>query len=80
MTGVHGGDLATPGMKAQYATAKAALQKHFELESKRELYGVEFQTRKRRSGELWEELGDNLRLLADKAFSDLEEKAREQLS
>jgi len=35
---------AYPEVKAQYETAKAALQKHFELESKRELYAVEFQT------------------------------------
>jgi len=34
----------TPEVKAQYETAKAVLQKRFELESKRELYAVEFQT------------------------------------
>ena len=70
----------TNEVKAHYETAKAALRKRFEPESKRELYAVEFQTRKRRHGEPWEELGDSLRLLADKAFPELEDKAREQLS
>jgi len=70
----------TPEVKAQYETAKAALQKRFVPESKKELHAVEFQTRKRRHGELWEELGDSLCLLADKAFPELENKAREQLS
>jgi len=41
----------TPEVKAQYETTKAALQKRFEPESKRELYAVEFQTRKCRDGE-----------------------------
>ena len=59
---------------------KLQKQHCFEPESKRELYAVEFQTRKRRHGEPWEELGDSLRLLADKAFPELENKAREQLS
>ena len=66
--------------KGHYDTAKDALWKRFEPDSRRELYAVEFQTRKRHRGEAWEELGDNLRLLADKAFPDLEDKAKEQLS
>ena len=36
--------------------------------------------RKRHHGEAWEELGDNLCLLANKAFPDLEDKAKEQFS
>ena len=66
--------------KAQYATAKSALRKRFEPDSRRELYAVEFQTRRRQQGESWAELADNLRLLADKAFPNLEEPAKEQLS
>ena len=66
--------------KADYNAAKAALRKRFEPESRRDLYVVEFQTRRRLKGESWEELGDNLRILADKAFPDLEDKAKEQLS
>ena len=66
--------------KACYDTAKAALRKRFEPDSRRELYAVEFQTWKRNRGEAWEELADTLRLLADRAFPDLQDKAKEQLS
>ena len=66
--------------KAQYATAKASLRKRFEPDSRRKLYAVDFQTRRRQQGESWAELADNLRLLADKAFPNLEDAAKEQLS
>ena len=66
--------------RAQYSTAEAALRKRFEPDSKREVYVAEFHTRKRYPGERWEELADNMRLLADKAFPDLDDRAREQLS
>ena len=41
---------------------------------------MEFQTRKRNRGEAWEELADTLHLLADRAFPDLQDQAKEQLS
>ena len=66
--------------KASYGTAKATLRKRFEPDSRRDLYVLEFQTRKRGSGEAWEELADALRLLADKAFPHLQDEAKEQLS
>ena len=66
--------------KSHYDTAKAALRKRFEPDSRRELYAVEFQTRKRNRGESWEELADTLRLLADRAFPELQDQAKEQLS
>ena len=66
--------------KATYATAKEALKKRFEPECRRDLYVVEFQTRKRNNCEVWEELADALCLLADKAFPDLQDKAKEQLT
>ena len=59
---------------------KSTLRKRFEPDSRRELYAVKFQTRRRQKGELWAELVDNLRLFADKVFPDLEEPAKEQLS
>ena len=59
---------------------KKSLKERFELESRRELYLSEFSTRKRKSGEGWAEYADELRVLADKAFPELEEKAREQLA
>ena len=67
-------------VKAEYSTDIAALRKHFEPDSRREVYMAEFHTRKRNPDKRWEELVDNIRLLADKAFLDLDEKAREQLS
>jgi len=70
----------TQEAKAEYDTAKEALRKRFEPTSRRELYAVEFQTRRRRREETWEELADSLRLLADKAFPDLQDDAKEQLS
>ena len=66
--------------KSHYDTAKAALRKRFEPDSRRELYTVEFQTRRRNRGESWEELADTLHILADKAFPDLQDQAKEQLS
>ena len=51
-----------------------------EPDSRHKVYMAEFQTRKRRHGKSWEELADNIRLLVDKAFPDLEDGAKEQLS
>ena len=70
----------TPDAKSSYAAAKEALQKRFEPESKRKLYLVEFQTRRRRPTEQWNDFGDELRVLADKAFPELDDKAKELLS
>jgi len=66
--------------KTNYATAKDALKKRFDPDCRRDLYVVEFQTRRRNRGEAWEELADALCLLADKAFPDLQDKAKEQLT
>ena len=66
--------------KTDYATLKKALKERFEPDSKKELYLSEFSTRKRKSGEGWAEYADELRMLADRAFPDLEEKARERFA
>ncbi|KAL5481749.1 hypothetical protein EMCRGX_G021978 [Ephydatia muelleri] len=65
-----------PEAKQDFQAAKDALQKRFEPESKRQLYVVEFQTRKRRPDEQWSDFGDELRILADKAFPGIDEKLR----
>ena len=62
------------------AKAKEALCNRFEPESKRELYSAQFQAKKRRPDEPWADFADNLRLLADRAFPELQEEAREKLS
>ena len=56
-----------------YDDCKKALRKRYEPESKRELYMAEFQSRKRNKGEDWAMLGDELKILADKAYPDLED-------
>ena len=66
--------------KASYTALKKALKERFEPDSRRELYLSEFSARKRRPGEGWAEYADELRVLADKAFPELEERARERLA
>ena len=58
----------------------AALKKRFEPESKRELYAAEFQTRRKGKTESWADFAEDLRRLADRTHSDLQEEAREKLS
>ncbi len=66
--------------KESYTGLTEALRKRFEPDSKRELYAAEFQARRRRRDESWGDFADDLRRLSDKAFPDLEEKAREKLA
>ena len=47
---------------------------------KRQLYVAELSTITRRRDEDWATFGDALRILADKAYRDLEEKARERIA
>ena len=44
------------------------------------MYAAEFQTRSKRRDEAWGDLADNLRTLAERAFSELDERAKEKLS
>ena len=57
-----------------------ALQKRFAPESRRELCVAELQTRTKRANEDWASFGDALRTLSDRAYPDLEDKARERLA
>ena len=66
--------------RATYEGAKEALCNRFEPESKRELYSAQFQAKKRRPDEPWADFADNLRVLADRAFPELQEEAHEKLS
>ena len=66
--------------KGDYDTAKEALRKRFEPDSKRQRYATEFHSRQRRDDEKWGDFADQLRCLADKAFPTLEEDARELLA
>lgn len=68
------------GSKASYNAATTALRKCFEPESRKNLYAAEFQTRRKRKDETWGDLADNLCTLAEQAFPELEEGAKEMLS
>ena len=63
-----------------YATTKEALSQRFQLPSKRKLYKVEFDSRHRRDKESWADIGDDLLLLASKAFPKLLDEARKELA
>ena len=63
-----------------FATAKEALHNRFEPDSKRELYKVELERRKKSEKESWADYGDALSQLARKAFPNLQDEAREQLA
>ena len=63
-----------------FAAAMSALQDRFDPVSRREIYVMEFQTRKKPRDERWADFGEDLRILADKASPDLQEEARERLA
>lgn len=66
--------------RATYALATAALKERFEPATRKHRYQAELQTRKKRRGESWADFAEDLKSLADKAYPDLEEKARERLA
>ena len=57
-----------------------ALAGHFDLESRRDLYLVEFQSHCKKRTESWVEFDEDLRILVDKAYPMLEDDARQQLA
>ena len=67
-------------VREKYGECLKALKQRFDPDSKKELYVVELHTHARRREEDWASYGDALRVLADKAYFDLEEKARERLA
>ena len=66
--------------RRSYANTLAALKRRFEPDSKRELYIAEFQARRKGKSETWVDFAEDLRRLADRAYSDLQEEAKEKLS
>lgn len=67
------------GTKGQFEAAVTALGKHFEPQSKCELYVAEFHTRRKRRTEGWADRGEDLRVLADRAFPQLNTEAKQLL-
>ena len=66
--------------RGSYAEAVKALRERFEPKSRQSRYEAEFQTRRKRKSEGWADFAQDLKLLADKAFPDLQEAARTQLA
>ena len=57
------------------ARCKDEVLHRFHSDSARDLYMAELQARKKRNDEDWASFGDALRVLADKAYPELEGKA-----
>ena len=66
--------------KASYGDLKKALKGRFEPEVLKERHLAQFQTRKKTKAEGWAEFADAVKLLTDKAYPELEDKARECLA
>ena len=66
--------------RRSYSDTLAALKRRFEPDSKRELYAVEFQTRRKCKTESWPDFAEDLQKLADRAYSYLQEEAKEKMS
>ena len=66
--------------KGSYAELKKALKGRFEPEALKEHHLAQFQARKKTKTEGWAEFADAVKLLCDKAYPDLEDKARERLA
>ena len=61
--------------KESYVELKKALKGRFEPEALKERHLAQFQARKKTKTEGWAEFADAVKLLCDKAYPDLEEKA-----
>ena len=66
--------------QGDYKEAVKALKERFEPAARKHRYQAEFQTRRKRKAEGWADFAEDLKALADKAFPELEEKARERLA
>ena len=63
-----------------YDAATKALKERFEPKSRKPRYQAELQTRRKKKSESWADFAEDLRHLADKAFPEFEEVARERLA
>ena len=66
--------------RGDFERATEALRERFEPESKRSRYDAEFQSRRKEKTEGWADFGEDLKTLADKAYSKLGEVGRERLA
>ena len=66
--------------RGDFERATEALRERFEPESKRSRYEAEFQSWRKKKTEGWADFGEDLKTLADKAYSKLGEEGRERLA
>lgn len=66
--------------QTNFNDAVAALKERFEPKSQKTRYQAELQCRRKKKTESWADLAEDLRLLADKAYPNLDELARETLA
>ena len=62
------------------STKALNLKERFEPSSRKTRYQAELQTRRKKSTESWADLAEDLQLLADKAYPEMEVNARERLA
>ena len=60
--------------KGSYPELRKALKGHFEPEALRERHLAQLQTQKKAKTEGWAEFADAVKLLCDKAYTDLERR------
>ena len=66
--------------QGDYSLTKVALHERFEPPSKRPLYKVEFESRRKQSKESWADFGDELLVFASKAFPLLQDEPQKELA
>ncbi len=66
--------------REDYKQASRALKERFEPASRKCRYQAEFQTKRKKKTEGWADYAEELRSLANKAYPELNEDAREQLA
>ena len=72
----HLGDEA----RESYAGSKAAPRSRFEPESKQSRYRAELETRRKKRDEGWADFAEDLRVLSEKAYPQIQPQARELLA
>ena len=63
-----------------YKRAREALQERFEPSTKKELYKIKIRSRMKKPTETWGDFADELCVLADKAYPELQEKSRDYIA
>lgn len=67
-------------IRGDYAELKKAMKDRFEPESRKGRYQAEFQARRRKPQEGWADFAQDLQILVEKAFPNLQKEAREQMA